>query len=181
MSRSRETREVDLGIGEGAKESRPQLGSMCSPLPSGDPARVLPGTGYWMCFFCCCTCRSVLVMPFGTCDRWHPAKARVRRATVSRPEPYGSTSKSSHWVVSLVGSTQIEAHDQEGRVSPNQLQCPPSSRQRRRWRVDAPHVGWQESVLSYGDRHSRVLGWEQRSLPPRKAVNSEFIRPGSVN
>ena len=79
------------------------------------------------------------------------------------------------------GWRQIWAHDQKGRVSPDQLQCPSSSCQRRRWRVDAPDVSWQESILCYGNRYPRVLGWEQRSLPPRKAVNSEFIRLGSVN
>ena len=47
--------------------------------------------------------------------------------------------------------------------------------------VACTHVGREESVLSYCDRHPRELGWEQRSLPPRKAVNSELSRFGSVD
>ena len=35
--------------------------------------------------------------------------------------------------------------------------------------------GWQEGILSDGNRYPRVLGWNQRSLPPRKSVNSEFV------
>ena len=44
MNSSQKTREVDLSINEGSKESRFQLGSMCSPLANGGPARVLPYT-----------------------------------------------------------------------------------------------------------------------------------------
>ena len=58
-------------------------------------------------------------------------------------------------------------------VPSDQLQCPTSSCQRCRWRVDASDVGWQEGVLSDGNRYPRSAGMERET--PASTENGKLL------
>ena len=161
---------------KGPKKVAP-TGKKCSPPANGGPATVLPSTDRLNLTGLLWPCSLGNVTVGVQQQHWHDA----RRCFVPL--------RAHFQIFSLCCFSRRFDGDggryrfmiKKSRVSSDHLQCPSSSCQRCMWSFDASNVSWQEGILSVGNRYTRVLGLKQRSLPPRKAVNSEFIRSGSVN
>ena len=183
MNSSRKTREVDLSIGEGSKESRPNWEVRVRRLQMVVPqefsqtlavecvffAAVLTDL-LWPCILLLYCDRSGILQKHG----YDARRCLVQKPT--RPLP------------NLLTELFLSGDGGKYRLMIRKAASPRTSFSAPpRPASDAGGMYMRltlagRRVLSLdGNRHPRVLGWGQRSLPPRKAVYSEFFRLGSVD